>query len=58
MDFAGFRSEAEMLRAWVGSMSDCAFCTRLERLNIVHGICCNGVDGAGQLSLLSSVCGR
>lgn len=24
----------------MGSMNDWAFCTRLEKLNIVHGICC------------------
>ena len=36
VDFAGLRSDEEMLRACVGSMSDWALCTRLERLNIAH----------------------
>lgn len=36
MDLAGLRSEEERLRACVGSMSDCALCTRLVRLNIAH----------------------
>lgn len=38
VDLAGLRSDAEILRAWVGSMRDCAFCTRLVKLeNIAHG---------------------
>jgi hypothetical protein len=36
VDLAGLRSDDEMLRACVGSMSDWAFCTRFERLNIAH----------------------